>query len=118
MLVDNYRAPCRPLPLSPNPFTTLTIVQVGSMYESLPVGIATLLCTLSLTTNAFAILVGYKAWCVQEEYRAPGRPGVDILTGRESKTRLKGYLVIAGPGPHLERELSLLVESGTIYCAV
>ena len=53
-----------PLPQPLNPFrTTLTVVQAGSMYQRLLVGIAT--GALSLSMNLFATLfVGYKACAV------------------------------------------------------
>lgn len=40
-------------------------VFLGTMYEGLPIGLAT--CVLSLSTNIIAtLLVGYKAWYVSE----------------------------------------------------
>ena len=81
------------------------------MYEGLPVGLAT--CVLSLSTNLLAtVLVGYKAWYVSDSSII-----VATLTEvlRESRRRLKGYLVA---GSQVEKLLALLLESGAIYCGI
>ncbi|KAM5536418.1 hypothetical protein V8D89_009854 [Ganoderma adspersum] len=79
---------------TPN-FNTLNIM--GTLFEGIPIGIA--VCVLSLITNLLGtLLVAYKAW--------------------QSRTRLKRYFGMGSRTSQVQKLLSLLVESGALYCAL
>ncbi|KAM5535325.1 hypothetical protein V8D89_011010, partial [Ganoderma adspersum] len=96
-VIDSSQS-CQPYQV-PGPMITIATDDSvpGSLFEGVPIGVAT--CVLSLSTNMLAtLLVAYKSW--------------------QSRWRLKGYLFTNIGGSQVEKFLALLTESGAIYCAI
>lgn len=98
-------------------FIILPDSQAGTLFENNSFGLAT--CLLSLTTNLVAtLLIAFKAWY---GLWPRGLSSVQPITvvSRTSRMRLKGYLVAKAGGPsRAEKLFSILIESGTVYCAI
>ncbi len=73
---------------------------------------------LSLATNALAtVLIAYKAWCVLRRL-SPFAVLMTIVPTREHKQLVKKLFSAAGTKSRVLNALALLVESGSIYCAL
>lgn len=85
----------------------------GSLYEGFSYGIAAT--ALSLSTNVFAtVAVAVKAWYVPLAIAIEVR----LKFHRRSRMVLKRYMVTGAMSSQMEKVLSLLVESGTLYCTL
>lgn len=71
--------------------------------------------SLSLATNALAtVLIGYKMWWVLWPF---SQPEINSET-REHRRLVKNHLSAAGTKSRVLNAFALLIESGSVYCAL
>lgn len=88
----------------------------GNLYEGVSYGIAAT--ALSLGTNLFATAtVAFKAWYAPLKNHTSSAMETDLFC-RVSRRVLKRYVVAGTTASQVEKVLSLLVESGALYCAI